>query len=107
MHAIDDHDLVTAHVDCQLVGFATWSDGFVTTLVVAPAFRGRGIAQELYREVARVMGPVSTTSWTGNEAHQHVLAKLGFVHVASIPNDRGLGFDTEFFADSPHAALAV
>ncbi|MBO3101914.1 GNAT family N-acetyltransferase [Cellulomonas fengjieae] len=71
---------------------------YVTTIVVAPTARGRGVGRALYR--ALLDGPagraVATRTWSGNASHLALLASLGFAEVIRLPDDRGPGLDTVY-----------
>ena len=58
---------------------------YVTEIVVAPTHRNSGI---------------STKTWSTNHAHIAILDNLGFECVTRIPDDRGDGIDTVYYARS-------
>ncbi len=72
---------------------------YVSTAVVAPQFRGRGLMTAFYKTVMDQFPgvPVFTRTWSSNGSHLHVLEKLGFREVARLKNHRGEGLDTVYF----------
>ena len=77
---------------------------YVSTIVVAPRARRRGLARALYEALfdeARHEvggGAVATRTWAGNESHLTLLAHLGFVELIRLPDDRGPGVDTVYLS---------
>ena len=75
---------------------------YVTTVVVHPAFRGHRLTQQLYEKLLATAYPlhqgVATRTWSTNTAHMRLLHRLGFTPVHRIPDDRGPGIDTVYFA---------
>ncbi len=74
---------------------------YMTTVIVDPLFRGRGVTECMYRflmDVAQKRSlPVSTRTWSTNHAHIKVLFKLGFRELLRIRNGRGEGIDTVYY----------
>lgn len=98
-----------------LAGFLSFRPGFhlpnvpkmkpyhyVTTVIVRPAFRGNRVTQRMYENLlatARELNQgVATRTWATNEAHIRLLHQLGFAEIHRIPDDRGPGIDTVYFA---------
>lgn len=76
----------------------------VSILVVDERYRDRGIATRLYRHLLEALPPalarsaVSTKTWSTNHAHIAVLERLSFTCAERIPDDRGPGVDTVYYA---------
>nr|WP_254274657.1 GNAT family N-acetyltransferase [Halomicroarcula marina] len=76
----------------------------VEIIAVDESHRGRGLAMRMYQTLlsdvpnAWHAPAASTKTWHTNEAHIAVLENLGFEEVARIPDDRGAGVDTLYFA---------
>jgi ribosomal protein S18 acetylase RimI-like enzyme len=109
--------LVACHDDGTLRGFMSFRDGYTTpelegyhpsnyvsTVIVAPEYRRRGLARRMYRTVlsdlpGAVTDPyVTTRTWSTNDSHLALLDELGFENVATVPDDRGDGIDTVYYA---------
>jgi ribosomal protein S18 acetylase RimI-like enzyme len=77
---------------------------YVTTVVVDPAVRRRGIARRLYTTLAEdppadVASPfLATRTWSTNRGHVTLLTDLGFEAVTRLPDDRSAGVDTVYYA---------
>lgn len=72
---------------------------YVSTIVVDPACRGRGITAEMYRTLfsARPGHSAATRTWSQNHAHLAVLRRLGFTPALTLADDRGPGIDTVYY----------
>ena len=72
---------------------------YVSTIVVSPEYRGRGICPLLYDKLFSLSkdNSVSTRTWSTNISHISILRKLGFKTIATLPDDRGKGVDTVYF----------
>lgn len=74
---------------------------YVTTVIVNPAHRGRGLTAAMYQslqEIAREEhSSVSTRTWSSNHAHIKILSRMGFYELLRIPNGRGPGIDTVYY----------
>lgn len=79
----------------------------VEILVVDTERRGEGLGTEMYRYLledipeSHCLSYVSTKTWECNEPHIAILKKFDFELVNRIPNDRGPGIDTVYYA-RPH-----
>lgn len=77
---------------------------YLSTLIVAGAARGQGLARALYErlfDLARTWASaplVATRTWSTNAAHLPLIAKLGFEESLRLPDDRGAGIDTVYFS---------
>jgi len=109
--------LLGAVDDGRLIGFAALREAtdtdvlgpyapstHVDVLVVAPAYRGRGIATRLYDllldspPAGLPDSTVSTKTWHTNRAHLAILESLGFDCVERLADDRKPGVDTVYYA---------
>ena len=98
----------------QLAGFMSYKDGYlvqlsergvkslyVSTVAVAPEFRGHNITARFYRELQhrarQAKLPIMTRTWSTNHAHLTILDKVGFTLAETIVNDRGSGIDTVYY----------
>lgn len=77
---------------------------YVTELVVERDYRGQGIATKMYETILEELpadyqlASVSTKTWSTNDDHISILDSLGFECVKRIPDDRGEGIDTVYYA---------
>lgn len=77
---------------------------YVSTIIVKEKCRGRELTEQSYRYIEDVIADgrpesmIVTRTWTGNDAHLHVLCKLGFLMSRRIENDRGEGIDTLYYS---------
>ena len=109
--------MVGAFDDGDLVGFGSFEEissadaleGYTPThhvelLIVDERVRDRGIGTRLYRSLLDDLPPsvaqphVSTKTWSTNHAHIAILERLAFSCVERIPDDRGPGVDTVYYA---------
>lgn len=80
------------------------SSAYVTTIAVAPAFRGRGVANALYEAIedyvrqAEPNGIISVRSWSSNSSHLRLLESRGYETRLQLSEDRGPGVDTVIVA---------
>lgn len=101
----------------QLIAFMTFIHGFemnqlekygmtnyVTTICITHPYRGQGITTKLYDYLFRNLPStihlpyVATRTWKQNTRHIQVLKKLGFHEALVLPNHRGEGIDTIYYA---------
>ena len=77
---------------------------YISTIGVLPAYRRAGVARRLYRAVmhelpAHLASPwLVTRTWSTNDAHVALLGQLGFGEVLRLPDHRGPGLDSIYFA---------
>lgn len=92
---LDDHD------DAALAAFS--SSLHVTTVAVTHSARRTGVATALYDALDLVAidrrACVTTRTWTSNACHLRLLETRGFRRVGQIPEERGPGVGTVYFAD--------
>lgn len=101
----------------ELVGFMSFRNGYtceeladcspsnyITTLCVSASFRNRGISRRFYEAMEKELPAelrlpyLSTRTWSLNDAHIHLLHTLNFEVAAKLPDHRGAGIDTLYFA---------
>ena len=97
----------------KLVGFVSYMEDritpefsmlpnlYISTLVLQPETRGMGITKKLYEHLFYELYPESsiyTRTWSTNIAHIKILQSFGFAELKRIPNDRGMGIDTVYYA---------
>ena len=72
---------------------------YVSTIVVDPAQRGKGLTGQMYRKLIKTRSGkcIATRTWSENHAHLHLLKALGFELALTIPDDRGPGVDTVYY----------
>ena len=76
----------------------------VTTVCLMPTARNKGICASFYGFMenglpSNLQAPfISTRTWSLNDAHLHLLEKLGFLLITTLKNDRGDGIDTVYYA---------
>ena len=74
---------------------------YVTTIIVDPPHRGQKLTQRMYQKLLDIAQrrdlPVSTRTWSTNDAHIKVLSRLGFYELLRIRDGRGQGIDTVYF----------
>ena len=95
-----------------LVGFVSYIENredvafalpnlYISTLVLQPETRGMGITKKLYTHLFETLYPernIYTRTWSTNFAHIKILQSFGFQEWKRIPNDRGAGIDTVYYA---------
>ena len=113
--ALGQQSLLAAYDHARVIAFMSYRPGhvvqvaghdplgplaYVTTVVVAPSARRRGLARAMYETLLAELdgGPVATRTWSGNTAHLNLLADLGFDEVIRLTDDRGPGVDTVYLA---------
>lgn len=72
---------------------------YLSTLVVSPAARGKGVTKALYGKLFSEYEKVNifTRTWSTNIAHIKILEHYGFDVIRVLENDRGGGIDTVYF----------
>ena len=108
--AMNRQEILAAAIDGELLGFVSFYENFeggeepslyVSTLVVAKAARGHGLTSKMYAHLFYTLFPehnIYTRTWSTNAAHTKILARFGFAEWRRLPNDRGPGIDTVYFA---------
>lgn len=79
---------------------------YLSTLIVRPEARGRGVTTALYGVLFDRYKDRSifTRTWSANAAHIKVLMKYGFSVIRVLPDHRGPGIDTVYFQRPPQQA---
>ncbi|MBR2937852.1 MAG: GNAT family N-acetyltransferase [Oscillospiraceae bacterium] len=75
---------------------------YLSTLIVSPKARGKGVTTALYKKLFSEYENVNifTRTWSTNTAHIKILDKYGFEVIKVLENDRGNGIDTIYFKKS-------
>lgn len=98
----------------QLLGFVSFKENYipehipnaklpniyVSTLILSPESRGRGLTKKLYAHLFAEQFPdrsIYTRTWSTNAAHLKILGDFGFVELLRIANHRGNGIDTVYY----------
>jgi ribosomal protein S18 acetylase RimI-like enzyme len=105
-------EFILALVEGKAIGFISFTPDYllqvegkefecdyITTVVVSPEFRGRGITREMYHTLFenRRNKNLATRTWSTNYGHLYLLDTMGFKTIALLPNDRIEGIDTIYF----------
>lgn len=118
LEALLEQQLLVAEIPTSgVVGFASYRPGhtvdvpghprrgplcYLSTIVVSRAARGFGVGRQLYLALlaaaAGVGQPLTTRTWSGNDAHIALLRRVGLSEVLRLPDDRGPGVDTFYFS---------
>lgn len=83
---------------------------YISTLVLSPAARGRGLTLKMYSFLFDELYPecsVFTRTWSTNIAHTKILSKFGFSELLRKENDRGDGIDTVYYKRERSKALLL
>jgi len=104
---------VVAFENKKLIGFVSYKENYscseipnselpniyITTLVVSPSERGKGVTKALYNKLFEEYMSVNifTRTWSTNIAHTKILQGYGFEIIKVIKNDRGNGIDTVYY----------
>lgn len=72
---------------------------YLSTLIVSPKARGKGVTTALYQKLFSEYKKVNifTRTWSTNIAHIKILKKYGFELIKTLENDRGNRIDTVYF----------
>ena len=114
LKALLDQRFLLALEDGELAGFMSFRLDYpceyvpddrctyVSTIIVAEQWRGHQLTEQMYQELFRlpeVAGTqVTTRTWSKNQAHLTILRRQGFDLVKTLPDDRGPGIDTVYYA---------
>ena len=99
--------------DGVLVGFVSYKENYscaeippseipniyISTLIVSPSARGKGVTKALYNKLFSEYESVNifTRTWSTNIPHIKILQGYGFEVIKVIENDRGNKIDTVYF----------
>ncbi len=72
---------------------------YISTVLVAPDGRGKGLTSKMYETLFREYENVNvfTRTWSTNEVHIKILSRFNFKILCVLKNDRGNGVDTVYF----------
>lgn len=72
---------------------------YLSTLVMRPEARGKGLTKKLYARLfdAYKPNPVFTRTWSTNVPHLRILDGFGFTTIKTLKDHRGPGVDTVYF----------
>ncbi|QSG02937.1 GNAT family N-acetyltransferase [Natranaeroarchaeum sulfidigenes] len=112
-----DQHLIACHDRGDIRGFMSFREGYrtselegyqpsnyISTVIVSPDYRRRGFARKMYKRILSDLPPgiecpyVTTRTWSTNHSHLSLLEELGFENVTNLPDDRGDGIDTVYYA---------
>lgn len=109
--------LAAAFEKGQLIAFVSYKENYtcteipqdalpniyISTLVVSPSARGKGVTKALYNKLFAEYEGVNifTRTWSTNTAHIKILEGYGFSIIKVLENDRGNGIDTIYFKKAP------
>lgn len=94
----------------ELIGKDTLPNIYVSTLVMRPSARGRGLTGIMYDHLFNICYPeraVFTRTWSTNAAHTKILSRFGFFEIKRMTNDRGVGIDTVYYKKEAVKALTT
>lgn len=76
---------------------------YISTLIVHPDMRRRGIANKLYARMLKKHSTryIFTRTWSTNMGHIRILSTLKFYEHLRLEDDRGEGIDTVYFRREP------
>ena len=108
-----NQEIIVAIEDDKLAGFMSFKTNYVcdnikeeflpnvyvSTVIVNPNFRGRGITKLFYKFInSNYQGyHIFTRTWSTNIGHLKILKSLGFNQTLLIKDDRGEGIDTVYY----------
>ena len=111
--ALKKQRFAAAFEEDKLIGFVSYKENYscpdipaeecpniyISTLIVSPAARGKGVTTALYKKLFYHYEAVNifTRTWSTNFAHIKILEKFGFEVIKVLRNDRGSGIDTFYF----------
>lgn len=84
---------------CSEISKSELPNIYLSTLVVSPKARGKGVTKALYGRLFSYYEKVNifTRTWSTNIAHIKILEKYGFEVIKVLKNDRGNSIDTVYF----------
>lgn len=90
---------------CDHISADSFPNCYISTVIVHPDFRGKGILRLFYETILQKFSHcgIYTRTWSTNAAQEHVLARFGFAELCRIPDHRGPGIDTVYYAHLPKA----
>ncbi len=87
------------------IGNTTLPNIYITTLVVRPEFRGKGLTKAMYKWLFSFYknANIFTRTWSTNLPHIRILSQFGFHPFRVLKNHRGQGVDTVYFQKTPNS----
>ena len=84
---------------CEEISSGELPNIYISTLVVSPKARGKGVTKALYSRLFSEYEHVNifTRTWSTNIAHIKILEAYGFEVIKVLENDRGPGIHTIYF----------
>lgn len=85
----------------DIIGADTLPNIYLSTLILSPASRGKGVTKKLYSHLFFNLysnSNIYTRTWSTNYAHTKILDFFGFEEIARLKDDRGNGIDTVYFS---------
>lgn len=116
--AVRQQHAILAHLDDRLAGLMSFRvreeesllhayspATYISTVAVTPEARRMGIARAMYEHIARLPAEIAspfitTRTWSTNDTHIPLLVSLGYREVVRLPDHRGVGIDTVYYAHS-------
>lgn len=104
-----EQSFILAIYDEEFVGFMSFIEdkvlpygsnkpgNYVSTVIIDEQFRGQKLTKQFYYELMKFNKPITTRTWSTNNAHISILDYLNFNLIESIPNDRGENLDTVYY----------
>ena len=88
---------------CEEILLSTHPNIYITTVIVHPSYRNKGITNSFYRALFRkfIGRKIFTRTWSTNHSHLRILSSLKFYEHYRKINDRGPGIDTIYFYHAP------
>lgn len=88
---------------CSEIPPAMTPNIYITTVIVHPQYRNRGITNKLYCALFdRFVGcHIFTRTWSTNDKHTRILASRKFYEYCRLEDDRGEGIDTVYYHHAP------
>ena len=92
---------------CDYISNENLPNLYVSTVIVNPNYRGKGITKLFYKKLTETFSyhSIITRTWSSNVRHLKILNSLGFKNTAIIKNDRGENIDTVFYTLTPNTNL--
>ena len=86
---------------CDVIDDSFKPNIYLSTLILKPETRGKGITRLLYDYLFNTLYPtrnIFTRTWSTNIAHTKILFGFGFSELSRKINDRGEGIDTVYYS---------
>ncbi len=88
---------------CEHIAEKFFNNLYVTTVIVHPQYRHRGLAGKMYSKLIKTYPRryVFTRTWSTNLSHIRILLSIGFHEHCCLRDDRGVGIDTVYYGLQP------